>query len=89
MAADDDEALTASDHIRDAVLKVVEDDEAGPFLIGDLLVIVEITTGDGTTNLLTIHNIEISYWKELGFLHNRLDSIAKGNFVLGEDVDEL
>ena len=79
------EELTAADHIRDAVLKVLEDHDNGPFLIGDLLVMTEITTAEGETNLLTIHNTEISYWKELGFLHSRLDSMAKGHFELGVD----
>ncbi len=80
--------MQAADHIRDAVLKVLEDDDEGPFMIGDLVLIAEITPSHGEPHLLTLHNEDISHWKELGLLHDRLLSITQGHFVLGSSGDE-
>lgn len=72
-----------ADYVRDAILKVLEDDDEGPFMVGDLVLIAEITPADGETSLFTLHSDEISHWKELGFLHDRLAAINQGHFVLG------
>jgi hypothetical protein len=76
------------DHIRDGIHKVLAEADDGPYLIGDVLVIAEITPIDGETNLLTMHNKDISHWKELGFLHDRIHSINSGNFSLGAAEDD-
>lgn len=76
--------LQAADHIRTAIQRIVEADDDGPYLIGDLVLIAEVTASDGSVNLITVHNVEISRWKELGFLHGRLHSINSDHFELGE-----
>lgn len=78
----------AADYIRDAILKFLDEDNEGPFLIGDLVLITEITNAEGVTNLLVVHNTEIAHWTEIGFLHDRLDAINQGNFILGENMGE-
>ena len=77
----------SADHIRDAVQKILEEDHEGPFLVGDLVLITEVTNGEGVTNLLIVHNTDIAHWTEIGFLHDRLDAINQGNFILGDDDD--
>ena len=73
--------------IRDAVLGILMRDWDGPFMVGDVVLLAEITDSDGDTNLFTLHNTEITVWKEVGMLRWRLESISSGDFEL-EDDDE-
>ncbi len=77
--------MDQADQIRDAIQAIFADDEPddGPYMVGDLVLIAEVTSAAGETHLFTLHNTDIAYWKELGFLHDRLDSISKGRFELG------
>jgi hypothetical protein len=77
-----------ADRIRNAIQEVLADDhpdgDEGPFLIGDLVLIAEVTDQDGSINLFTLHNTDITRWKEIGFLHDRLSEITnEGHFELG------
>ncbi len=74
-----------SDRIRAAIQEIFadDDDQDGPYMIGDLVLIAEVTSADGEVQLFTLHNTDISRWKELGFLQDRLVSITEGHFELG------
>ena len=77
-----------SDRIRDAIQNVLADDHPdgadGPYLIGDLVLIAEVTDSGGEIQLFTLHNTDITRWKEIGFLHDRLSAITnEGHFELG------
>ena len=80
--------MEAADHIRDAVLKIMADNDEQPMMIGDLVTLAEFTDEDGNIQLLTVHNIEITRWKEVGMLSDRLLSINEGHFVLGLPEDD-
>ena len=78
-----------TDRIKTAIQEIlVEDGER--VMVGDLILIAEITPESGEMFLLTMHNKEITRWKELGFLHDRILEISEGHFVLGggDEVDE-
>ena len=71
-----------TDRIKTAIQEIlVEDGER--VMVGDLILIAEITPESGEMFLLTMHNNEITRWKELGFLHDRVLEINEGHFVLG------
>lgn len=79
-----------ADRVRAAIQEIFtdDDDQDGPYMIGDIVLIAEVTNADGEIQLFTLHNTDIAPWKELGFLHDRLDSINRGHFELGEIVEE-
>ena len=79
---------TDADHVRDAIRLIVDDQESENVMVGDLVLIAEVINGDGENQLMTLHNTEISRWKELGFLHDRITSIENGHFVLGGDDED-
>ncbi len=80
---------TDVDLVREAIRGIVQDEEHQQVMVGDLLLIAEVIGPDGENELLTLHNLEITRWKELGFLHDRIASISEGHFELGlSDIEE-
>ena len=78
-----------TDRIKTAIQEILVE-EGDRVMVGDLILIAEITPESGEMFLLTMHNNEITRWKELGFLHDRILEIGEGHFVLGggDEVDE-
>ena len=74
----------AADLIRDAIAKIMIDDDdldEGPYMIGDLTLIAEMTSPEGETHLFTMSSTEITGWKERGMLMFRLDRLAARSVV--------
>jgi hypothetical protein len=80
-----------TDQIKTAIMEILADDDGDRVMIGDFLLIAEITPESGEMFLLTMHNNEMTRWKELGFLHDRVLEIGEGHFVLGggDEVEEV
>ncbi len=78
-----------TDRIKTAIQEILVEDGGERVMVGDLILIAEITPETGEMFLLTMHNNEITRWKELGFLHDRVLEINEGRFVLGggDEVD--
>ena len=78
-----------TDRIKTAIQEILVE-EGDRVMVGDLFLVAEITPESGEMFLLTMHNNEITRWKELGFLHDRILEIGEGHFVLGggDEVDE-
>jgi len=72
-----------TDRIKTAIQGILNDDDNEPVMVGDLFLVAEITAESGENFLLTMHTDDISRWKELGFLHDRILEITEGRFVLG------
>ncbi len=72
-----------TDKIKTAIQEILVEDGGERVMVGDLILIAEITSESGEMFLLTMHNNEITRWKELGFLHDRVLEINEGHFVLG------
>ncbi len=80
-----------TDRIKTAIQEILVEDGGDRVMVGDLILIAEITPESGEMFLLTMHNNEITRWKEIGFLHDRILEISEGHFVLGggdEPVDD-
>lgn len=80
-----------ADRIRAAIRDIIEEEDYKDMMVGDLILLAEVTGSSGAMEMITIHNIEMARWKELGMLHNRIMSISEGGFVLGvveEEEDE-
>ncbi len=76
--------MTNADYVRDAVTKIMSDDEdndKGPYLIGDLTLIAELTSPEGETHLFTLSSTNITSWKERGMLMCRLDRLTARTVV--------
>ena len=72
-----------TDRIATAIQEILRDDDNEAVMVGDLFLVAEITVESGETWLLTMHTDDITRWKELGFLHDRILEIGEGHFVLG------
>ena len=75
---------TNADLIRGAIAQIMIDDDdfdGGPYMIGDLTLIAEMTSPEGETHLFTMSSTEITGWKERGMLMNRLDRLTARSVV--------
>ena len=72
-----------TDRIATAIQEILAEDGDERVMIGDLILMAEITAETGEVFLLTMHTDDITRWKELGFLHDRILEITEGHFVLG------
>ena len=77
-----------ADRIKTAIQEVLVEDGGDRVMVGDLFLVAEITPDSGKMFLLTMHNGDMTRWKELGFLYDRILEITEGRFVLG-DGDEV
>ncbi len=68
--------MNDSDHIREAVAKIIVDDDNGPHLIGAVTLIAEMVGPDGKTYLFHLTSDDMTVWKERGMLMYRLDMLA-------------
>ncbi len=68
--------MSDSDHIRDAIAKIIADDGDDPHLIGAVTLIAEMVDLDGDTYLFHLNSTDMSVWKERGMLMYRLDMLA-------------
>ena len=76
--------MTDADRVRDAVAEIIRDDEdndEGPYMIGDITLIAELTSPEGATHLFTITSTEMTAWKERGMLSFRLDRLTARSVV--------
>ncbi len=64
------------DFIRDAIAKILAEDEEKPHLIGDITLIAEMIGPDSKTYLFHLTSTEITVWKERGMLMYRLDMLS-------------
>ena len=79
-----------ADHVRDAIAQIIADDDDnddGPYMIGDLTLIAELTTPEGNTNLFTMASTEMTAWKERGMLMFRLDRLSARSVVHEQEDD--
>ena len=84
--------MIEADLVRDAIAWIMAEDEnnnEGPYLIGDLTLIAEMTAPDGETHLFTLASTEMTAWKERGMLMFRLDRLTARSVVheLSDDDD--
>ena len=83
--------MSDTDHVRDAVAQIMADDEdnnEGPYLIGDLTLIAEMTSPDGETHLFTVTSGDMTAWKERGMLMFRLDRLSARSVVNEQANDD-
>ena len=73
------------DRMKTAIQEILVEDDNERVMVGDLFLVAEISPSSGAMFLLTMHNNEMTRWKELGFLHDRILEITEGRFVLGGD----
>ncbi len=76
--------MEPADRVRDAIAQIIADDEDnddGPYMIGDMTLIAELTTPEGKTNLFTLSSTEMTAWKERGMLMFRLDRLSARSVV--------
>ena len=76
--------MVEADLVRDAIAQIVaddEDNEEGPYLIGDLTLIAEMTSPEGETHLFTLASTEMTAWKERGMLMFRADRLSARSVV--------
>ncbi len=76
--------MSDSDHVRNAIAQVMADDppdDDGPYVIGDLTLIAELTSKEGETHLFTLTSDEMTAWKERGMLSFRLDRLTARSVV--------
>ena len=83
-----DQDLVDADRIREAIKVIVRDEEHEQVMVGNLILMAEVTGPSGQVELLTLHNTEITPWNELGMLHDRIANINQGHFELGVIEDE-
>ena len=82
--SDSDYVRNAIDHVRDAVAQIMaddEDNEEGPYMIGDLTLVAELTSEEGETHLFTLTSDEMTARKERGMLSFRLDRLTARSVV--------
>lgn len=79
------------DRLKTAIQEILVDDGGDRVMVGDLYLVAEITPASGEMFLLMMHNDDMTRWKELGFLYDRILEITEGRFVLGggDEVDEV
>ncbi len=79
-----------TDRLKTAIQEILVEDGGDRVMVGDLFLVAEITPESGEMFLLTMHNDDMTRWKELGFLHDRILEIGEGHFVLGggDEVDD-
>ncbi len=76
--------MTDADYVRDAIQQVMADDppdEDGPYMIGDLTLMAEMTSKNGETHIFTLSSTEMTAWKERGMLMFRLDRLTARSVV--------
>lgn len=67
-----------SDHIREAIAKIIADDDHEPHLIGAVTLIAEMVGPDGKNYLFHLTSTDMTVWKERGMLMYRLDMLSGG-----------
>ncbi len=81
--------MSGSDYIRDAIAKILIDDDVGPYMIGDLIILAEMTSSRGTIELFILSSDDMTVWKERGMLADRLDDLAARSVTYAlEDREE-
>ena len=71
--------MVAADLVRDAIAQIMAEDEdmdKGPYLIGDVTLMAELTSPEGEVHIFTISNTDMTVWKERGMLMHRLDRLG-------------
>lgn len=68
--------MNDSDHIREAISKIMAQDDNGPHLIGPVTLIAEMVGPDGGNYLFHLTSDDMTVWKERGMLLYRLDMLS-------------
>lgn len=68
--------MSDSDYIREAIAKILVDDDNDPHLIGPVTLIAEMVGSDGKDYLFHLNSDDMTVWKERGMLMYRLDMLA-------------
>ncbi|MCP4901078.1 MAG: hypothetical protein GY906_29260 [bacterium] len=72
----------------DKLRDLISDWSGGRVMVGDIILIAEMMDSDGDPVKMTLHNSEMTQWKEIGMLQSRLYDIANGEFSMDEVSDD-